>query len=210
MPVLSIIMLARLRLLCVGAAAGFVMNGFIQTGWKGKGIEPNDTMAKIGREKLQLDIVTGDFENSQLQEKFDLVNMIQVVSHFHDVNKALKNANNFLNEDGYLLIETWDKDSIIAKIFGENWHQYSPPSVLRWFSTKGLIKLVENHNFKLIKKHKTVKWISSSHGKSLISHKLMEVKGGKYFNKMINLIPDNFSFPYPGDDLFWAIFQKQK
>ncbi len=198
------------KFLCVGSAAGFTMNGFIQSGWKGKGIEINNTMANFGRTKYGLDIITGNFENIEIDVKFDLVNMIQVISHFNDINKALNNAHKLLNDGGLLLVETWNKDSFIAKLFGENWHQYSPPSVVRWFSVQGLTKLVESHNFKLLKKHKTIKWISSSHAKSLASYKFSEFKGGKYLNKIVNLIPDNFSIPYPGDDLFWAIFQKQK
>ena len=197
------------RLLCVGAAAGFVMNGFIQTGWKGKGIEPNDTMANIGREKLKLDIVTGDFENYQPQEKFDLINMIQVISHFHNIDVALKNAYTFLNEDGILLVETWNKESITAKLFGKNWHQFSPPSVLRWFSTKGLIRLVEKHNFKLVKKHKSIKWISGAHAKSLINHKLSNMKASIFFQKFTKLLPEKLSFPYPGVIYFGQFFKNK-
>ena len=43
-------------MLDVGAAAGFVLQGFIDENWRGRGVEPNAGMAKYGREKLSLDI----------------------------------------------------------------------------------------------------------------------------------------------------------
>ena len=38
------------KLLDVGAAAGFVIQGFLDGGWRGVGLEPNAEMARFGRE----------------------------------------------------------------------------------------------------------------------------------------------------------------
>src|SRR3990172_2947633 len=40
------------ELLDVGCAAGFVLKGLVQSGWIGHGIEPNERMARYGREEL--------------------------------------------------------------------------------------------------------------------------------------------------------------
>src|SRR5689334_10671466 len=72
------------KVLDVGCAAGFILKGFEQGGWICSGVEPNDSMAAYGREKLNLDIKTGSIEVFTTTEKFDLVNLIQVIGHVHD------------------------------------------------------------------------------------------------------------------------------
>lgn len=42
------------RILDVGAAAGFILQGMTDTGWTGAGIEPNVSMAAFGRDRLGL------------------------------------------------------------------------------------------------------------------------------------------------------------
>ena len=57
------------RLLDVGAAAGFVLQGFQDCGWSGVGLEPNHSMARYGRENLGLDIRQGTLHPFQRNRK---------------------------------------------------------------------------------------------------------------------------------------------
>jgi SAM-dependent methyltransferase len=191
------------RILDVGAAAGFILQGFADENWSGIGLEPNENIAKIGREKFNLDILRGSLESFETDEIFDLVSMIQVAAHFYDPRLAFKKAYSLLNENGFLLIETWNRDSFSAGIFGKNWHEYSPPSVLQFFSEKVLSKFLGEIGFKRIVLGRPSKKISGAHAKSLLKHKIGD-------NFLLKLIPDNFNFPYPSEDLFWALYQKKK
>ena len=103
----------------------------------GVGLEPNGAMTDFGREDLGLDMRQGTLESFDSSEKFDLVSMIQVVAHFYDPRAAFEKAAGLLDENGCLLIETWDRESVSARVFGKNWHEYSPPSVLHWFRETG-------------------------------------------------------------------------
>src|SRR6185369_13364426 len=47
------------RVLDVGAAAGFILQGFIDEGSQGSGLEPNEKIAGTGRENFGLDIRQG-------------------------------------------------------------------------------------------------------------------------------------------------------
>jgi hypothetical protein len=76
------------RLLDVGAAAGFVMKGFVGMGWCVVGIKPNPGMADHTRDCLGLDVETCTLEDFQATDRFDLPSMIQVVPHFVDPTKA--------------------------------------------------------------------------------------------------------------------------
>lgn len=191
------------KMLDVGAAAGFLLNGFVAEKWKGIGLEPNAEMAKFGREKLKLEIKQGSLEAFETNEKFDLISMIQVAAHFYEPRKAFEKAFDLLNENGFLLVETWNRDSLSAKIFGRNWHEYSPPSVLQFFSEKGLTDFLTTFGFEKIVRGRPSKKISGAHAKSLLKYRLGD-------NFLLKLIPDNLNFPYPSEDLFWALFRKQK
>jgi SAM-dependent methyltransferase len=192
------------KMLDVGAAAGFVLKGFVEKGWSGVGIEPNLQMAKFGAENLNLEILNGDLENFQKAEKFDLISMIQVVAHFHEPRRAFQNAADLLEPNGFLLVETWNRASLTARIFGRNWHEYSPPSVLQWFSRKGLSGfLIEEFGFKELAVGRPSKKISGEHAKSLLKYRL-----GEKFSALLKIVPDKINFPYPAEDLFWAIYQK--
>ena len=192
------------KILDVGAAAGFVLQGFVENGWRGIGIEPNRRMAKFGNERLNLEILNGDLENFQTAEKFRLVSMIQVVAHFHEPRRAFQNAVDLLEPNGFLLIETWNRASLTARIFGKSWHEYSPPSVLQWFSRESLSGFLDEFGFKKIATGRPSKKISGEHAKSLLEYRLSEK-----FSPLLKIIPDKINFPYPAEDLFWAIYQKR-
>ena len=191
----------RGKLLDVGSAAGFILQGFINEGWQGAGIEPNAAMAREGRKRFGLDVRTGPFETFQSDERFYLITMIQVAAHFYNPAAAFEKAYNHLEKGGFLLIETWDYRSLSARLFGKHWHEYSPPSVLHWFSEKHLTRYLEHLGFTRTAKGRPLKKISGAHAKSLLKYRL----GNSPF---LSIIPNNLVFPYPSEDLFWALYQK--
>lgn len=190
------------KMLDVGAAAGFLLKGFAAENWNGIGLEPNAEMAKFGRESLNLEIKQGSLESFETAEKFDLISMIQVAAHFYNPQAAFKKACSLLNENGFLLVETWNRDSLSARIFGKNWHEYSPPSVLQFYSEKGLTQFLETVGFEKIARGRPSKKISGAHAKSLLKYRLGDVF-------LLKIIPDKLNFPYPSEDLFWALYQKK-
>jgi SAM-dependent methyltransferase len=190
------------KMLDVGAAAGFILQGFIESGWQGVGLEPNAEMVRTGREKFKLDIRQSSFESFETGEKFDLISMIQVVAHLYAPREAFQKAFDLLDGSGFLLIETWNRESISARVFGKNWHEYSPPSVLQWFSERGLTEALRGMGFEKIAGGRPSKKISGAHAKSLLKY----LWGDKF---LLKLIPDKLQFPYPSEDLFWAVYRKK-
>ncbi|MDQ3799031.1 MAG: class I SAM-dependent methyltransferase [Acidobacteriota bacterium] len=194
------------KILDVGAAAGFILQGFCDAGWCGTGVEPNASMARAGREKFALEIFEGDFENFRSAEKFDAVSMIQVAAHFHNPRRAFGNAFDLLKPGGVLLVETWNYKSLTARVFGRAWHEYSPPSVLHWFSPETLSGFLQREvGFEKLAQGRPSKKISGEHAKSLLRYRL-----GNKFDSFLKLIPGKINLPYPAEDLFWAIYRKQK
>ena len=192
----------------VGSAAGFILRGLRDGGWTGSGIEINDRMADYGREQFNLDIFTGDLTSYPDEGQFDLVTMIQVIAHIPDPAAAIRKVNSLTKSGGLLLIETWRRDSITARIFGKNWHEYSPPSVMHWFTKKGLQEMVEAAGYQTIASGRPAKWINAAHAKSLVRYKLAQMPAGTLLAQGLKLIPDKLNLPYPAEDLAWMLFRK--
>jgi SAM-dependent methyltransferase len=188
------------RVLDVGAAAGYILDGFQSCGWSGIGLEPNAAMASLGLQR-GLDIRQGSLESFSGDEPFDLVSMIQVAAHFYDPGTAFKKAFDLLKPRGLLLVETWDRGSLSARVFGENWHEYSPPSVLNWWTKDGLSAFLSDIGFTRIDGGRPSKRISGGHVRSLLKYRIGD-------NFLLKLIPKKVNFPYPSEDLFWALYKK--
>ena len=196
------------KVLDIGAAAGFILKGFENNGWQGTGIEPNRRMVEYGRKVVGVSIKKGTIETVELEGKFDLVVLIQVVAHMYDLQKAFRKIYHLLKPGGCVLIETWNKDSLTARAFGRNWHEYSPPGTLNYFSKRTLNLLMTKNDFSLVKQETPKKSINSTHAKSLIKHKLLESKRLKWLAGITSLIPGNMILPYPSEDLFWAFYKR--
>jgi 2-polyprenyl-3-methyl-5-hydroxy-6-metoxy-1,4-benzoquinol methylase len=70
------------KMLDVGAAAGFIMQGFKDQGWDCAGIEPNKSMVEYCRDQLHMSNEQGSIENATYENQFDLVTLIQVIDTF--------------------------------------------------------------------------------------------------------------------------------
>ncbi|NNE65549.1 MAG: class I SAM-dependent methyltransferase [Pyrinomonadaceae bacterium] len=188
-------------LLDIGAAAGCIMQWFSDSGWRCVGLEPNASMVGTGIERFGSDLRQGILEDFESEERFDLITMIQVAGHFYDPVKSFTNALELLKPGGHLLVETWDSESRLARLFGRNWHEYSPPSVLHWWSERRLTEFLKELGFKKIDGGRPSKRISGEHARSLLEYKL-----GNW--AALRLIPKRLSIPYPSEDLFWALYTK--
>lgn len=195
-------------LLDVGAAAGYLMKGFENSGWKTVGIEPNIQMATYGKDKLGLDIRTGTLETNSQAPTVDLVLLIQVIAHLYDMDISMRNVAAKVKEGGYVLVETWDKNSWMARLFGSSWHEYSPPTTLNYFSKKSLDILMERYGLLRIARGRPAKNIHGEHARSLLRYKLEASENLKWLCGVEKIIPKNGYIPYPAEDLFWALYQK--
>lgn len=196
------------KILDVGCAAGFILKGFESFGWDSYGIEPNSTMSAYGRCELNLDIYTGSLENYNSDNKFDLVSLIQVIGHFYDIDKAFEIIIRLLNENGIVLVESWNMKSLIARIFGKHWHGYSPPSVVNWFSDESIIKLFRSYGFELIESGYPMKQINLNHALSILKH---NISNWLFNNRLMDYLDKSFGksvINYPPVDLKWYIFRK--
>lgn len=191
-------------LLDVGAAAGFISDGFRSQGWLPEGLEPNQQMVSYGRTQLGLQVHWGTLESFRSSKLYDVISLIQVVQHFADVQLAMKAAADHTQPGGFCLIETWDSRSFSARFFGQRWHGYNPPTVLHYFNPRSLAHLCEQFGLLRVAAGRPARHITGAHAKSLLHHHL----GHRLLGHALDFIPNRMAIRYPGDDLFWMLFQK--
>jgi SAM-dependent methyltransferase len=196
------------EILDVGCAAGFILKGFESMGWKGFGIEPNETMANYGKNELNLNIDSGSIETYTSENKFDLITMIQVIGHFYDVDKAMENISRLSDKNGLVLVESWNMGSLIARILGKNWHEYSPPSVINWFSDNSLITLFDKYGFEIIDSGFPAKRINLKHAISLLEKNTPNIFFKKKILGFLSQSIGKLVINYPPVDLKWYLFRK--
>lgn len=192
------------RLLDVGAAAGFVLRGFIDAGWQGRGLEPNAAMVRHGCEVEGVELQRGTLEDLGEEGAYDAVALVQVIAHFPDVGRAVATAARALRPGGLCLVETWDRDSIAARLQGLRWHEYSPPTVLHWFSRPTLAALGGRHGLQVVATGRPLRWLTARHALSLVAH----MTGRQVPVALWRAVPEGLRLPYPPVDLFWTILRK--
>jgi SAM-dependent methyltransferase len=130
------------RLLDIGCAAGFFLDEARQAGWEVMGVDCSPWARQQGQERLGLTIhaSVADAVRSDLRP-FTAVTWFQVLEHVADPGAALREARAALAPEGVIVIETWDRESFVARVAGRHWQQVTPPSVLHLFSRRSALRL---------------------------------------------------------------------
>ena len=191
-------------LLDVGCAAGFLAEGLRQTGWFPMGVEPNAAMATLAESRFGFHVINAPLEDASLEaSSLDAVTLVQVLPHLTNLSEAMRCIARSLRPGGLCLVETWDYQSVTARLFGRRWHEYSPPTVLQYFSRSSLAAFGASFGLVALKSGRANKGICGDHVRSLLEH-----KAGPGVARLFSWLPDSASIPYPGDDAFWSVFRK--
>jgi hypothetical protein len=93
---------------------------------------------------------------------------------------------------------------------GKHWHDYNPPSVLHWFSPAVLSLLLARYGLERVAGGRAPKSISAAHAKSVLRFKFGRSSAvRRAMLTMLAVVPDALAIPYPGDDIYWALFRKR-
>ena len=123
----------------VGCAAGYTLIEARDAGFKVSGIDLSPWARAAARERFGLEVLASLAQAQHLHgDRADVVSMFQVLEHLPDPILALSQARRCLRTGGLLVIETWDRASLVARLFGRHWQQITPPSVAWLFDRKSL------------------------------------------------------------------------
>jgi len=95
-----------MKILDVGAGAGFFPYVVKKNGFAVTGLEPNTGYAGYAKEEFQLDIRTGFIQDTDFgKNNFDLITLNHVLEHLEDPFAALGRLYNWISPGGYLNVE---------------------------------------------------------------------------------------------------------
>lgn len=133
----------------VGAATGYFLDIAKEQGWQTGGIEISSYAAAAAARKGH-NVLCGLLPDAQFDKKVSVVTMWDVLEHVDDPHRYIRAANSLLPAGGLLAINTIDKGSLWARVWGRRWHLIVPPEHLFYYNRKNLELLLQQNGFSVI------------------------------------------------------------
>jgi SAM-dependent methyltransferase len=166
------------RLLDIGCALGFFLDEARRAGWDVAGAELSAWAGEQARQRFGLDVVREPASKLAREAgSYDVVAFFQVLEHLSDPYGALDVARRLLRPGGLLIVETWDRASLVARLSGPHWQQVSPPSVLYLFDRGTLRAALEDAGFEDVRIRRASKGVRLDFVLSLLEGKHPRLAG---------------------------------
>jgi 2-polyprenyl-3-methyl-5-hydroxy-6-metoxy-1,4-benzoquinol methylase len=105
------------RLLDIGCSYGAFMVAAQQQGWETMGVELSEKTARYAREQRGLNVFTGFVEEAHFPDAhFQLISLWDVIEHFEDPIRTLRELTRILAPGGIMLIFTINQKSLLNSI----------------------------------------------------------------------------------------------
>jgi SAM-dependent methyltransferase len=138
------------RLLDLGCWVGFLLAEARERGWEVVGVEPSQFASAYARDRLGLDVRTGELLTSPLPLRhYDAVVMGDVIEHVPRPGETLDRMAALLRPGGLAWMALPDAGSLVARGLGRRWWSVIPTHVQ--FFTRGSIRtLLERHGWTVL------------------------------------------------------------
>jgi SAM-dependent methyltransferase len=141
---------AKSRLLDYGCAYGYFLDEARGSFASVRGIELNEEVAQVGREKFGLTIESQpELAHGGSEGELDVITMWDVIEHLPDPSESVAQAAKALRKGGLLAVTTGDIGTLHARLLGHRWRLINPPQHISYFSTKTLRRLLERNGFEV-------------------------------------------------------------
>jgi 2-polyprenyl-3-methyl-5-hydroxy-6-metoxy-1,4-benzoquinol methylase len=139
------------KILEIGCGSGFLLQSLHDYGYNVSGIEPSFKAVELARNK-GLNVYCDIFPSKLLKDKkFDLIIMSHVLEHIKDTTEIINEVKNHLNPGGLFLLIQTNYEGIVPRLKKDNWYAWVPEQHYWHFTPKGLTKLLEKEEFKVLK-----------------------------------------------------------
>lgn len=135
-------------LLELGAGAGFALAAARDAGWQARGLELSGAAAAWGRERFDVDIGAGGFDELRDDERWDVIAAFQTIEHLADVREALRRVRTALRPSGLVFLTTPDHGSPSRKALRRFWPSYRPEHLV-YLDQRSLRRLLEEEGFRV-------------------------------------------------------------
>ena len=141
-------------LLDIGSYCGAFLKVATQNKLHVVGVEPSPWAVKTSLDIIDADVIQGTLNDiPKNSSKFDIITMWDVLEHFSDPVKELKQINKQLKSDGVLIFSTLMIDNWFPKITGKNWPWYMDMHLF-YFTESTLAAMLGQAGFNIIESKK--------------------------------------------------------
>jgi hypothetical protein len=106
------------------------------------------------------------------------------------------------------VLETWDCESLAARVLGVRWHQYSPPHVPCYYSRPALRRLFHPARWRLRHYRKWAKWITLERGFAILAQNASSRPLAALFERLGRSRLGAAAVPYALGDLVLAVLER--
>ena len=157
-------------LLDIGAGTGDFLNKAKLRGWKVEGIEPN---LKAQQKAISKGIQIKTNYDQLVRNEFSVITMWHVLEHVYDLEKQIEIIEQYLNENGTLIVAVPNYKSFDALYYKNFWAAFDVPRHLWHFSKTSITQLFEPRGFVV---HTIIPMYYDSFYVSLLSEKYRKGK----------------------------------
>jgi SAM-dependent methyltransferase len=137
-------------LLDLGCWVGFLLAEAVERGWDAVGVEPSEFASAYARERLGLDVRTGELLTTPLPPgHFDAIVMGDVIEHLPRPAEALERIAALLRPGGIVWMALPDAGSLVARGMRARWWSVIPTHV-QFFTRRSLRTLLERHGWEVL------------------------------------------------------------
>jgi len=138
------------HLLDLGCWVGFLLSEAAERGWESVGVEPSEFASAYARDRLGLDVRTGELLTSPLPlGHFDAVVMGDVIEHLPRPDEALDRLAALLRPGGVAWMALPDAGSLVARGLGKRWWSVIPTHV-QFFTRHSMRTLLERRGWTVL------------------------------------------------------------
>jgi len=146
------------KVLDVGCGTGDRLDVFRTQGFATYGVETSDS-ANYAKQHLNLNVSKGDLFSASFPDRFfDIVALYNVLEHTHHPKRVCDEVHRILKEDGSLVIQVPNKNSLQYRIFKKRWAAFDVPRDLYYFEPERLRSLLGKVGFAVTKMDHFMNW----------------------------------------------------
>lgn len=198
------ILKSKSKVLEIGCATGTFLSVIQDKGHEVYGVDVSDVFVKEAKKLYKnISFQCGDFSDMDLPtDYFDCIILLGTISNLYDIEVNLKKINRILKSNGILYFNIVPSDTYVVRLYG-NKHWMFTPSVINFFSKKGINAALERNEFKITKFARDVQLPSL---KKIINLSKMHFLV-PLFNKL-NLLNKSLPIPLPIPGVYSIICSK--
>jgi len=137
----------RGAILDLGCWVGFLLAEARERGWRTVGVEPSEFGSGYARDRLGLEVLTGDLFTAELERaSFEAVVLGDVIEHLVSPADALARIRELLAPGGVVWLAVPDAGSAVARALGRRWWSVLPTHV-QYFTRGSLTTLLARSGF---------------------------------------------------------------